>query len=95
VEAQEGDPDSMLTLYRSALHLRRSLPALGAGSGADARWLDLGEDVVAFAREPAFTFVLNLGPGPVELPQGRMLVASGPLDDGLLPTDTAVWLATG
>jgi alpha-glucosidase len=94
VEAQEEDPASMLTLYRTALRLRRSTPALGAGTGADVRWSDLGDDVVAFSREPAFTFVLNVGSEPVQLPQGRVLVASGSLDDGRLPTDTAVWLAT-
>jgi alpha-glucosidase len=95
VEAQEDDPTSMLTLYRSALHLRRSLPALGAGSAADVRWLGLGDDVVAFSRDPAFTFALNLGPEPVELPDGEVLVASGALAEGQLPADTAVWIATG
>jgi alpha-glucosidase len=93
VEAQEGDPDSMLTLYRAALRLRRSSPALGAGSGADVRWLDLGDDVVAFTRDPGFTFVLNLGAEPVEPPPGEVLVASGRLPDRRLPTDTAAWLS--
>ena len=32
VEAQEQDPASMLTLYRSGLSLRRNLPELGAGT---------------------------------------------------------------
>lgn len=36
VEAQERDPDSMLALYRRALDLRRTHPALGDGS---LRWL--------------------------------------------------------
>ena len=52
---RSGDPDSMLTLYRRALQLRRELPALGAGTGRDVHWLDLGSDVVAFSREPRFT----------------------------------------
>ena len=30
---------------------------------------------------------------PVPLPPGDPLLASGPLDDGMLPPDTAVWLA--
>ena len=93
VEAQETDPDSMLALYRSALHLRRSLPALGAGSGADVQWLDLGDDVVAFSREPAFTLVLNLGAEPVELPEGEVLLASAQHVDGRLPMDAGVWLS--
>jgi len=95
VEAQEGERDSMLTLYRSALELRRSLPALGAGSRLDVRWLDLGDDVVAFSREPGFTLVLNVGGEPVQLPPGEVLLASGPLTDGRLPADAAAWLATG
>jgi alpha-glucosidase len=95
VEAQEGERDSMLTLYRSALELRRSLPALGAGSRLDVRWLELGDDVVAFSREPGFTLVLNVGGDPVQLPPGEVLLASGPLTDGRLPADAAAWLATG
>ena len=31
--------------------------------------------------------------GPVRLPTGEVVVASGPLDGGLLPPDTAVWVA--
>jgi alpha-glucosidase len=94
VEAQDGDPESMLSLYRSALRLRRSLPALGAGSGADVRWLELGDDVVAFSREPGFTFVLNLGSEPVGLPEGELLLASRPLVEGRLPGDASGWVAT-
>ena len=37
VEAQFGDPDSFLSLYRAALRLRRGHPALGRGT---LRWLD-------------------------------------------------------
>ena len=37
--------------------------------------------------------VANLGAEPVALPDGDVLVASGPLtDDGAVPTDTTVWL---
>jgi alpha-glucosidase len=93
VQAQENDPASMLALYRTALHLRRSSAALGAGSGEDVRWLDLGDDVVAFSREPGFTCVVNAGADPVELPPGDVLLSSGPPTDGLLPADTAVWLS--
>ncbi len=38
-EAQLGDPDSFLSLYRAALRLRREHPALGRGT---LRWLDAG-----------------------------------------------------
>ncbi|WP_329065238.1 glycoside hydrolase family 13 protein [Amycolatopsis sp. NBC_01480] len=86
-EAEAGDPDSMLSLYRRGLALRSSLgePALS--------WLDAGPDVLAFSRAPGFVFLLNFSAAPVQLPaHSEVLLASGPLPDGLLPTDTAVWL---
>lgn len=90
VQAQDGDPDSMLTLYRRALHLRRDLDALHT---ADLTWLDLGGDgVLAFARGTGFACVVNLGTAPVPLPAGAtVLLASGPAD-GVVGPDTAVWL---
>jgi alpha-glucosidase len=49
--------------------------------------------VLEFRRGP-LTVVCNCGRRPVRLPKGEVVVASGPLDDGgLLPPDTAVWLA--
>ncbi|EWM63855.1 MULTISPECIES: glycoside hydrolase family 13 protein [unclassified Micromonospora] len=92
VRAQTGDPHSMLELYRAALTLRRAEPALGDGTLA---WLPAPEGVLAFAREPGFTCVVNLGDAAVPLPaHDELLLASGPLDDDRLPPDTAVWLRT-
>ncbi|UWE08780.1 glycoside hydrolase family 13 protein [Actinacidiphila bryophytorum] len=89
-EAQGADPDSMLSLYRAALRLRRAEAGLGDGSFA---WLDSGPQVLAFRRSPGFVCVLNLGAEPAELPgHTEVLLASGPLADGRLPADTAVWL---
>ncbi|HEV6954104.1 MAG TPA: glycoside hydrolase family 13 protein [Promicromonospora sp.] len=92
VEAQDGDPASMLTLYRSTLHLRRDLPALHT---APLTWLDHGgDDVLAFARGDRFACVVNLGTEPAPLPAGAsVLLASGPVDGAVAP-DTAVWLET-
>ena len=92
VQAEEHDPASMLTLYTKALRLRRELPALGAGSGRDVRWMDVGEDLLAFARDPEFVCVVNTGSVPVALPAGDVVLASGPLDEGRLPADTAAWI---
>jgi alpha-glucosidase len=91
VEAESGDSTSMLELYRSALRIRRGQPGLGDGPMA---WLDGQPDVLAFTRGDEFTCVVNLSPAPVALPPHRaLLLASGPLDEqGLLPTDSAVWL---
>lgn len=92
VRAQTGDPHSMLELYRAALTLRRAEPALGDGT---LTWLPAPHGVLAFAREPGFTCLVNLGGAAVPLPaHDRLLLASGPLDDDRLPPDTAVWLRT-
>ncbi|MEU0081803.1 glycoside hydrolase family 13 protein [Micromonospora tulbaghiae] len=92
VRAQTGDPHSMLELYRAALKLRRAEPALGDGT---LTWLPAPHGVLAFAREPGFTCLVNLGGAAVPLPaHDELLLASGPLDDDRLPPDTAVWLRT-
>ena len=96
VDAQLADDTSFLALYRAALRLRRAHPALGRGT---LSWLGepaaTGAGLVAFAREPGFTFAANLGPDPAPLPPHRdILLASGPLEGGLLAPDTAVWLAS-
>ncbi|QKW22983.1 glycoside hydrolase family 13 protein [Kitasatospora sp. NA04385] len=84
VEAQSGDPASMLTLYREAIRLRRELRG-------DFAWLPAApEGVLAFRRGDVRCLV-NLSASPLPL-DGEVLLASGPLTDGLLPTDTAVWL---
>ncbi|MFI0943593.1 glycoside hydrolase family 13 protein [Streptomyces sp. NPDC021020] len=83
VEAQTGDPDSTLEMYRSALELRRSLPALGAGT--EVVWLDAPDGVLAFRRDAAsadggegFVCLVNLTAEPVTLtvPEGRALLSS-------------------
>lgn len=95
VEAQDADPESMLTLYRSALRLRRELAALGEG---ELSWIDTSTpDVLAFVRDPGFGCVVNTGTDPVELPPHReVLLASAPLiDGGLLPGNATAWLSLG
>ncbi|MEV1201994.1 DUF3459 domain-containing protein, partial [Microbispora rosea] len=88
VEAQEADESSMLCLYRSALRLRREL----LGDGA-LTWLPYGDEAIAFRRDSGLVCLVNLGAEPVALPEtGSVLLASGPLDGGLLPSDTAVWI---
>jgi alpha-glucosidase len=90
-ERQSGDPNSMLELYRRALRLRRTHPALGDGG---LRWApDAPDGVLDFAREPGFRCVVNLSPVAVALPQGAsVLLASAPLVRDLVPVDGAVWL---
>ena len=92
---QELDPESTLHLYRRALALRRERRASAASatpSEMDVAWLDLGSEVVAFERADGMRCAVNMGDSPVALPAGEVLLASGPVVDGQLPADTAVWL---
>jgi alpha-glucosidase len=90
-EAELADPESMLSLYRSALRIRREHPALGDG---DLEWLDMPDDAIGFTREPGFCCLVNLSADPLEVPTGSEIqLASGPLSDNRrIPADTAVWL---
>ncbi len=103
VDAESADPASMLTLYRTALHLRRSLFPVGAGEMLT--WLPAPDGVLAFDRpgagasasgpgqSTAVRCVVNLSSAPAPLPDhSQILLTSGPLQDAQLPPDTAVWL---
>ena len=89
VSEQEHHPGSVLTLYRAALALRRRLPELGDGTMS---WRDAGPQVLALTRGTGFLCLVNLGPEPVAVPDGEVLLASGDLLDAGVPQDTAVWL---
>ncbi|MCG5435514.1 glycoside hydrolase family 13 protein [Micromonospora foliorum] len=90
--AQTGDSASMLELYRAAIQARKADPALGDG---ELTWLPAPDGVLAFSRGGGFACLVNLSAEAVPMPaQGELVLASGPLDDGLLPSDTAVWLRT-
>ena len=95
VQAQPRDPDSTLSLYRSALRLRREHPDLGDGT---LRWLTARGDgrrrragvpprpVAGLRDEPA------PGTGRPAGRHDRVLLSSAPLEGGRLPADTTVWL---
>jgi alpha-glucosidase len=88
---QDGVDTSMLELYRAALAMRRSEPALGEGEMA---WLDgLPDGAIGFTRDPGFACLVNVSAASVAVPAGwSVLLASSPLDSGGLAPDTAVWL---
>lgn len=91
VEAQTGDENSMLELYRTALRLRRDNPALGDGT---MTWHDAPAGILAFHRAPGFVCVVNLSDEAYQLPDHTAIqLASGPIADGLLEPEHAVWLA--
>jgi alpha-glucosidase len=92
VEAQTGDPDSMLELYRQALRIRRTS---GEALGTAMTWQPAPPGVLAFDRGDGLRCLANLSSMPVALPgRATVLLASSPCTDGLLPPDTAVWLRT-
>jgi alpha-glucosidase len=93
VEAQEGVADSTLRLFRAALAARRELLAEEKLVWVEAG-PDTGADVLHFVRPGGWQVVTNLGDGPTAVPPGDVLLSSGPLADGQLPTDTTVWLRT-
>ena len=88
VQVQDSDPNSSLNLYRKALEIRKSQSGLGDGPMS---WVDAPEYVLAFSRPGDFYCYLNLG-ADFKLPQGaKVLVSSSPIENSILPTDTAVW----
>ncbi|WVK84723.1 glycoside hydrolase family 13 protein [Dactylosporangium sp. AC04546] len=83
VAAQREDPDSMLNLYRKALHLRR--PA------TEFAWRPAPDGVLCFETE-RFLVTANLSGSPVPL-LGVPALASSPVTDEL-PPDTTAWIRT-
>jgi alpha-glucosidase len=69
VETQDGDPNSMLTLYRSLIALRRSEPALTSGGYTPVRAAD---GVLAYRRDNVLV-ALNLTGEPRSLPAGGVV----------------------
>jgi alpha-glucosidase len=92
VEAQLGDPDSMLTLYRDALRLRGESPVFRSDAFS---WRDAPEGVLDFDRGVGLRCVVNVSGDDVVLdPADEVLLSSVPLEGRVLPRDTAVWLRT-
>ncbi|WP_310719566.1 glycoside hydrolase family 13 protein [Streptomyces lydicus] len=94
VDAQTGDPDSTLELYRTALGLRRRLPGLGDGGMS---WQPAPDGVLAFTR-PGLLCTVNTLPHDVELPSpGTPLLSSAPVtvngSVAVLPGDSCIWWA--
>jgi alpha-glucosidase len=89
-EAQAADPDSTLSMYRNALRLRREVPGF---VGEDFAWRSAPDGVVDFDRGNGVRCVVNLAAEPFDLgADAQVLLSSSPLENGKLPTDTAVWL---
>ena len=78
VEAQLADPKSTLAFYQEALVARRPYADT---AGETVTILESAPDVLAFERGPLRVLV-NCGKKSVPLPEGKVLIASGPLTRG-------------
>jgi alpha-glucosidase len=84
VAAEDTDPASMLTLYRSLLALRRAHPALHSGAISEVHPAeDQPSGVLSYIRThpgERIRITLNLGavPCPDALPPGRLLLSTDP-----------------
>ncbi|KWR70521.1 alpha-amylase [Arthrobacter sp. W1] len=88
VDAQEQDPASTLSFYRRAMALRHELQ-----SAEELAWESSpNEHVLHFSRPGGWHSITNFGTTPVALPEGELLLASAPLEDGLLPANATAWL---
>jgi alpha-glucosidase len=102
IEAETGAPASMLELYRTALYLRRTEPAL-RGPAELMHWLPAAPGVLAFRRSSAgydsagqdsagqdsVACVINLSGEPAELPgHTALLLASQPTTNATVPSRT-------
>jgi alpha-glucosidase len=88
VEAQDGSSDSTLELYRRAISLRHSLDG-----ALTLEWVEAAPDVVHFERPGGWHCITNLGDEPVELPAGRLVLASDRISGGKLPPDVTAWVS--
>jgi alpha-glucosidase len=86
-DAQRGVPGSTLEMYTAAIALRREHEL----ATNDLEWLDAPPHVLAF-RSGDLRVVANTAATPAPLPAGDVVLASGPVGDGVLPGDTTVWL---
>ena len=91
VQAQEQDPDSTLSFYRTVLATRREVTA---GIGDEVTILRTAPGTLAFQRGKALVCMVNCGSRNAKLPPeaGELILSSGPLGTpGMLPPDTAAW----
>jgi alpha-glucosidase len=88
VSAQSGVENSTLELYRKALRLRKKHQ-----STEDLIWVKTADpEVLHFVRDNGWHCIMNFSGHLYKLPAGLVLITSGPLRDGKLPTDTCVWV---
>jgi len=88
VEAQDGSSDTTLELYRRAISLRHSLDG-----ALTLEWVEAAPDVVHFERPGGWHCITNLGDESVDLPAGRVVLASDRTPGGKLSPDVTAWVS--
>ncbi|MDT5210229.1 MAG: alpha-glucosidase [Mycobacterium sp.] len=89
VDKQLAVSDSTLSFFRHAIELRRDRSEFEAST---VEWLDSPSDGLVFRLNGGLVCALNAGRRAMDLPDGELLLASGPLADGKLPPNTTAWL---
>ncbi|MBN9605372.1 MAG: glycoside hydrolase family 13 protein [Actinomycetales bacterium] len=87
-DRQVGVEGSTLEMYRAALRLRHE-HGLGAG---ELEWVSEPDSEVLVARTSGLVVATNVSDEPAPLPEGEIVLASGPVAGGELPVDTTVWI---
>ena len=87
VEAEDGDPESTLTMYRAALALRREL-----NSGDSMKWVDSPANTLHVDRGNGWHIVTNFGQEPIAMPAGKLVLCSADCDGDELPGNATAWL---
>lgn len=87
-EVEDTDKASTLNMYRQALTLRRKLQA-----DETMEWLGNVEAVVHYCRPGGWEIIMNVSREEgVKVPEGEILLSSGPLEGNKIPINTTVWI---
>ena len=87
-DLQEGNPDSTLELYKTALAIRKNR-ALGEG---ELEWIEgTPENVLAFRNGEVSVFI-NYSAENFTLPEGEIILDSADSSSGVLTPAAAVWM---
>ena len=88
VEAQSGQKDSTLEIYRQALAARKKYQ-----STEDLIWEKTGDpQVLHFKRANGWHCIMNFDGDAYPLPKGEIVVSSGKLSGNKVPKNTCVWV---
>ena len=86
--------DSTLSLYRRALHLRRTLQG-----AEEMEWVDdsieapHSDQVLHLRRPGGWDVITNFSTEPIPFDTSTAILTSEPLTDGVLPGETTIWCA--